>query len=516
MIEHLGDLQYFYFLRPWWLLLVPLALTLWWRIRRRAMSPTPLPGGLAPHLAAALTVGGPRARKLLAIDGAVAAIALAALAAAGPSWTRVPNPLVAQTAPLAIVLKVSESMLAGDVVPSRLERAQQKILDVIAARAGGRTALIAYAGTAHRVVPLTEDPAVLKPFVEGLGPDVMPQEGQNATAALALAVEALAGEAVPGAILFVLDGLDRADLAGFAQHTAADGAGLVFLSLDGSGEALSHLRSIEGASVIEVTANAADVAEIGRQVASAYRDALARDENQRWDDRGWMLAWPAALLVLLWFRRGWTMRWSLAVLALTATATVTAPSGPARADGIADWFLTPDQQGRLAYESKDFSTAADLFQDSLWRGQALYKAGRYAEAVQVYARLESAEAAFGQGMAHLKIREYRRGITAFEAALAREPGHTAAARNLEIARAILAYIERVRLQSDTREGSEGADDVVFDKEAEGGIEIEITTETEMRMQTAEEWMRSVDTRTADFLRSRFALEAARDRGQTVP
>lgn len=512
MTEHLGDLQYFHFLRPWWLLLIPLALTLWWRIRRRTTTPASPPGGLAPHLAAALTVGDPRTRKLLAIDGVVAAIALAALAAAGPTWSRVPNPLVAQTAPLAIVLQVSDSMLAGDIAPSRLERAKQKILDVIAARAGGRTALIAYAGTAHRVVPLTEDPAVLKPFVEGLAPDVMPQEGQNATAALALAEEALAGEAVPGAILFVLDGLDRADLAGFAQHTAAGGAGLVFLSLDGSGEALSRLRSIEGASVIEVTVDKADVAEIGRRVASAYRDALARDENQRWDDRGWVLAWPVALLALLWFRRGWTMRWGLAILVLTAIG----PVGPARAGGMADWFLTPDQQGRLAYESKDFSTAADLFQDSLWRGQALYKAGRYAEAVQVYARLESAEAAFGQGMAHLRIREYRLGITAFEAALAREPGHAAAARNLEIARAILAYIERVRTQSDTREGSEGADDVVFDKEAEGGIEIQITAETEVRMQTAEQWMRSIDTRTADFLRSRFALEAARERGQAAP
>ena len=114
-------------------------------------------------------------------------------------------------------------MLQADVPPSRIERAKHKILDVIAGRAGGRTALIAYAGSAHGVVPLTEDPEVLKPFVEGLSPKIKPTKGQNATAALALARAALADEETPGAILFVLDDLDRADLTAFEAMTAEPG-----------------------------------------------------------------------------------------------------------------------------------------------------------------------------------------------------------------------------------------------------------------------------------------------------
>ena len=34
--------------------------------------------------------------------------------------------------------------------------------------------------------------------------------------------------------------------------------------------------------------------EVDRRVASAYRDALAHDERQKWADQGWMLVWPAA------------------------------------------------------------------------------------------------------------------------------------------------------------------------------------------------------------------------------
>ncbi len=124
-------------------------------------------------------------------------------------------------------------------------------------------------------------------------------------------------------------------------------------------------------------------------------------------------------------------------------------------------------------------------------------------------RLPTAEAAFLQGLAHLKSRGYRPGIIAFETALERDPDNAAAARNLEIARAILAYVERVREQSGTEEGSEGADEVVFDKEADGGTETRIEGQLEAKIESAEQWMRAVDTRTEDFLRIRFALEAAK-------
>ena len=506
MSDWLAGLQNLHLLRPWWLLLIPVMAVLWWRARESAARGREVPSGIAPHLTKALTVGGDGAHHFNPIDGVALAITLLALAASGPTWSRVPNPLVAETAPLVIALEVSETMLARDVAPSRLERAKHKILDLTEARTGGRTALVAYAGSAHRVVPLTEDPAVIKPFLEGLSPEVMPEPGQNATAALRLAREALEAEETPGAILFVLDDLDRADIPAFEHHAADNGAPVVLLSIGGSEATLNDLTRIPGASVVELTPDGADVARIERLVASAYRDALIDDDRQQWDDRGWLLAWPAALLALFWFRRGWTMRWAAIAIAATASFAVE----PARADGLADWFLTPDQQGRLAFEDKNYAGASALFEDPMWRGHALYRAGKYEDAAEAFSRLSTAEAAFAEGMAHVRGRAYRDGIEAFETALERDPQHDAAARNLNIARAILAYVERAREQSDTGEESGiGADDVVFDNEAGRGTETAITGEGEMRIETAEEWMRTVDTRTADFLRTRFALEVAR-------
>ncbi len=501
------SLAAFHFLRPLWLLLVPAILLLWLRVRRSAGAAGRPPREIAPHLAAALTVGGDSARRFLPIDGVALALLLASLGAAGPTWSRAINPLAAQTAPLAIALQVSESMLDPDIAPNRLERAKHKIRDVIEARTGARTALVAYAGTAHLVAPLTEDPEVLKPFLEALDPAIMPVPGRNATEALALAIAALAPEPVPGAILFVADGLDAADLGAFADNAATESPlPVVALNLGGAAGA-RELTQAGGVAVVDLTPDGADVTEIERRVASAWRAALAGDDAMDWEDRGWWLAWPAALLTLLWFRRGWTMRWAL----LMAAGLAAAPGGRAEA-GVIDWFLTPDQQGRLAYERKDFDAAAELFQDPLWRGQALYRDGQYEAAAEVFARLPSSEAAFAEGMAQIRNRGYRPAIAAFEKALERDPDNAAAARNLEIARVILDYVEDAREASDTGEETGiGADDVVFDNEENRGAEMKTPPEESAAIgaQTAEQWMRSVVTQTDDFLRQRFALEAAR-------
>ena len=176
-----------------------------------------------------------------------------------------------------------------------------------------------------------------------------------------------------------------------------------------------------------------------------------------------------------------------------------------------DWWLTPDQQGRRAMERKEFGRAAELYVDPLRRGYALYRDGQYEAAIETLERVKTAQAAFIQGMAHLKSRGYRDGVRAFETALRRDPHYPAAAENLAVARQIVDYVERAREQSDTgEEAGVGADEIVFDNEANRGqdTQMRVPQDGANRLLTAEQWMNTVDTRTGDFLRQRFALEAA--------
>lgn len=115
-------------------------------------------------------------------------------------------------------------------------------------------------------------------------------------------------------------------------------------------------------------------------------------------------------------------------------------------------------------------------------------------------------------MAQVKSRAYRDGVRSFETALKRDPDYPGAAGNLAVATEIVAYVEEAREQSDTGEDAGiGADEVVFDNEANRGAEtrIEVPREGGAGLMTAEQWMNTVDTRTGDFLRQRFAIEAAR-------
>jgi hypothetical protein len=205
----------FHFIRPLWLLLLPVIVGLWWTVRRtRGRRDVPT-AGIAPHLRVALTVGASEARRLLPIGGVALGLACLVAGAAGPTWSRMPDPFVAQSAPVVVVLKVTPSMQETDVAPSRLERGKQKIRDLLELRAGARTALVAYAGSAHGVVPMSEDPAVMTPYLAGLTPEVMPRAGDRAADALAIAEALLAQE----------DGRLPAELARLAdqsQHRLRD------------------------------------------------------------------------------------------------------------------------------------------------------------------------------------------------------------------------------------------------------------------------------------------------------
>ncbi|MDA7963977.1 VWA domain-containing protein [Ruegeria sp.] len=493
----------FHFLRPLWLLLLIPLLALWWVNRRAATRVQPMSDRIAPHLQKALTVGDEGRRWYLPIDHATLILTLAILGASGPSWTRQVDPFLAKTGPLVIVLEVTSSMTSPDLPPDRLERAKFKIRDLLDLRAGGRTALVAYAGTAHRVLPFTEDPQVMLPYLEGLQPEVMPDDGANALAALDLATNLLEAEQA-GGILFVLDGLDTGDAR---EINATQDTAIAALAMLPEGVGDQGLDLLTSVPVIRATPNDADVARLDRLLNTDYRRAMLENSEQPWEDRGWWLAIPAVLLALIWFRQGWTMRWSAALIAMMA---VMGTPQTADADGIADWFLTPDQQGYRAYQNKDFQVAADAFVDPPWKGHALYRAGRYDEAIEVLGRLDSPEASFTQGLAHIKNRQYRDGVRAFEITLQRDPDFPGAAQNLQTAQEIVEYVEATREASDTgEEAGIGADDVVFDNEAARGAEtlIEQQPTGEAPILSTEQWMNTVDTSTGDFLRMRFQFEA---------
>jgi Ca-activated chloride channel family protein len=494
----MSALAAFTFLRPLALLALLPLMGLWLLLRRQDVTAPGQELQIAAHLRAALTIGRVRRNRLRAPDLLIGAAVLMTLVAAGPAWHPAPSPFVEESAPLVIALDLSPSMTGTDVAPSRLERGKQKIRDLIALRAGGRVGLVAYAGSAHLVMPLTEDPTVLLPFLEALDPGLMPRSGRSASAATALAETLLAGEETPGSILFVTDGIDPVDVAAFPEGGSARVA-LVVASATGA-EIADWSRRADVATVA-VSIDDGDVRAVQRALASSLARAAAAEG--RLQDDGWMLAVPGGLLLLLWFRRGTTLSWAMLFAALTL-----APVGPARADGLADWFWTPDQQGQRLYLAHRYPEAAEAFADPEWRAAALFRAGSYTEAAALLAPIQTASAQYDRGTALARGRDYPGAAAAFEAALALDPGNTAAAHNLDVTRRIIAYLTEARQDEDEEEGAEPPDDTVADLTGDQGRPARIDKSSQLSEDAAEDWMRGVETKPADFLKSRFAKEAA--------
>lgn len=495
----MSALAAFTFLRPLALLaLLPLA-GLWLLLRRRDAAEAPAVPHIAPHLLAALTIGRNARAGARAPDLLIGAAALMAVAAAGPAWRAAPSPFVTETAPLVVALDLSPSMSGTDIAPSRVERAKQKIRDLVALRAGGRVGLVAYAGSAHLVMPLTEDPTVLLPFLDALDPGIMPDQGRTASAALAVAERLLAQEDTPGSILFVTDGIDPADIAAFPADGSARAA--LIVAPDPGAEIADWSRRAD-VSTIAVTIDDGDVRAVERVLASSLARAAAAEG--RLQDDGWPLALPAGLLVLLWFRRGTTLRWGALLLPLALSLPV-----GARADGVADWFRTPDQQGRRLYEAHDYPGAAAAFADPEWRAAALFRAGRYAEAAEALAPIQTSLAQYNRGTALVRGRDYQGAEAAFEASLRLDPANADAQANLAVTKAIIAYLTEERDAEDQGAPSEPPDDTVSDLAGDKGRRVQIDAASQLSEDAAAEWMRSVETRPADFLKSRFAIEAAK-------
>lgn len=322
-----------HFLRPWWLLLAPLALLIHWRLRRTYNASQQWKTAIADHLLPHLLVAGSEDKRIRPYQLMTTALLLMSVALAGPAWRKEITPFTEDRAPLVVALEMTPSMLSVDQPPTRLERAKQKLRDILERRKGARTAVIVYAGSAHAVLPLTDDTGLITTYLDSLSPLIMPTEGEDPEAALDLAEEMLAGEPAVGTILFLTDGIDRTVSDRFAEHSENNADQLLFLVFGtdegGPTEAISSgvvriqaglapgtdmngIRAVadaSGAGVLRASVDSGDVDRLIRQIRRHLVNAIDADEQLRWHDAGYYLIWPMALMLMIWFRRGWTVNW---------------------------------------------------------------------------------------------------------------------------------------------------------------------------------------------------------------
>ena len=140
------------------------------------------------RLASRLQFGGEASKRKPLFWLALTGIVFAFVALAQPHWGLRMEEEVQRSHDLLFVMDVSESMLAENPVPSRLERAKQKIASLVDRTRGDRYGLIAFSGSAELMCPLTLDQGYFRTILNAVDTDSISLEGTNISHALEQAI----------------------------------------------------------------------------------------------------------------------------------------------------------------------------------------------------------------------------------------------------------------------------------------------------------------------------------------
>ncbi|MCB0823153.1 MAG: VWA domain-containing protein [Bacteroidales bacterium] len=123
---------------------------------------------------------------------------------------------------LMVCLDVSNSMLAQDIKPNRLERAKQAISKMIDKLGNDRIGMIVFAGNAYVQLPITTDHSAAKLFLSTVNTKIVPTQGTAIGEALELAAKSFDDETHSRAIIVITDGENHEDDAVEIAKTIAD------------------------------------------------------------------------------------------------------------------------------------------------------------------------------------------------------------------------------------------------------------------------------------------------------
>jgi Ca-activated chloride channel homolog len=470
---------------------------------------------VAPALAAMFRYGDTRRRSALTKFGArtaphrkrtakramvIAAAALIVLAIARPVQSAASAP--SATGDVVFLLDVSRSMLSRDippdVAPNRLRRARQIVgvisTQIVSQPAGRRLGLIAFAGNAAVLCPLTIDLDYFRETLEAASPDSVTRGGSRIGDAMRFALNNGFDDVHRGSkdLVILTDGGDQdSGPQQAALALARSGIRLTVIGIGDPNRAIEvplsendNLPFIYNGAAVLTRLESAELRAIGGaywearafDTAAVLRRLTARSGAGGTETRAeyypLLLALAGMLLVVECLisersRRDRGLRNAPRIV--TAAMALAICAFPIRAQSATQWI----RQGNDAFAIHEYEIAATCYRNAadilpaspqvqFDLGVAHYKAGGYAAAAQAFARATvratdlklQAKSLLGEGNAFFRtasagdpsdaVHALQRAIDLYSSALSADPKLQDAAYNREIARKKLEDLKRQR------------------------------------------------------------------------
>ena len=471
----IGHVQQLQFLRPMWFIAVIPALIIYVLLRTMRKQKNQSANLINDVLYSYLTQGGTQSKDSRLLWPMLLAVCLCITAMAGPTTQKIPKPVFDIAQAKVIVLDMSLSMRATDITPNRLARMSYKAIDLINANNGGEIGLIAYAGDAFVISPITTDGSNLNALIPGLSPEIMPEFGSSPDVALIKADEMLTQAGyLNGDIIWFTDGVDydqipmlttllqrlphRVSIMSVGTPAGApiqlqngqllkDRSGAIVIpKLDNT--ALQELAGITGGAFTPITANEEDIKRIMAVAETKLANATKMNSIQGddWYELGPYLLLPVILITLFYARHYWIMMLCVVLIPVslfhspqalaqnmaasqTSTSTISETLPKTPLDFLPPTLQNSDQKGLRAFNNGDYETAATLFSDPDWQAHAQYAGGDYENALAQFAQDNSPIGQFNTANTLARMGDFENALNAYEAALKQNPNFTEALEN---------------------------------------------------------------------------------------
>ena len=511
-------LDQFHFLRPeWFIALVPLMLLVL-LIRKTTAKQSGWQSVIPSHLYQYMVIGknemGAKPPMwMLAFVWIISVIALA-----GPTWERLPQPVYQLKMGHVIVIDMSLSMRATDMTPDRLTRAKYKAIDLVNAIGEGEMGLVAYAGDAFVISPLTEDAGNITTLIPSLSPEIMPVPGSDPLLGIESASELLTNAGYnSGMIYWITDGIELEQQQELQEYVASipftvnaltvgtsegapirqqsgellkDFTGSIVIPKLNEG-AVKGVVKTSGGRFESFTSNDTDIDALASVSLLDKSDSEENEEESNLQGDQWKEVGPYLLLILLpfaafAFKRGLVFIVLVGLLSPSmiknahalqrdqASEIAGISQGIGMSQGIGapvdtlemankpdslSWWQTPfmndNQEALNSYQRGKYKDAVNQFNDDTWKASSLYKSGDYEGALNAFKNIPGPESLYNQGNALAKLGKLEDAIKKYEQALSEAPDFDDARTNKKIVEDLLKQQQQNQDQNQNENGDDG-------------------------------------------------------------
>ena len=236
-----------------------------------------------PELTARLIPAYSTTRSSVVFWISLLALALVIFALARPRYGKGKTTVTTKGVEMVVALDISNSMLADDIYPNRLEKAKRLISRIINSTGENKVALIVFAGDAFVQLPITNDFISAKMFLESITPALIARQGTDIGAAINLATKSFTpNEKIGKAVIIITDGENHEGGAEeAAMHAAEKGINVYVLGVgtekggripvDGKND---YIRDKDGFVVVSKLNE-----DMANRIAKAGRGTYVRVDN---------------------------------------------------------------------------------------------------------------------------------------------------------------------------------------------------------------------------------------------